>query len=192
MEIETSLINVNEALAQGQTLSKGMQVSLPMGLEATIYGFIPVEETLFNPAINMPPLGEVKIVSNRAVTYYNGHLYRYPVFRRVRKGDDEWHPLLHLYVPRFFNQGSDSVIKAYTRCFKEGVVESRIESLRGVGIEEGCAYYYPQENDLYFESSSNLSGIANGLAVITRRLSKETDELRYEIFNSDEVLVEKV
>lgn len=192
MEIETSLVNVNEALAQGQTLSRGMQVSLPLGLEAKIYGFIAVEETLFSPTVNMPPLGEVKIISNRAVAYYNGCLCRYPIFRSVHKCDDEWHPLFHLYIPRFFNQGREAVTRAYKRCFADGVVESIIESLRGVGIEEGCAYYYPQENDLYFESSSDLSGFANGLAVITRRLSKETDELRYEIFNSDEVLVEKV
>ena len=159
MEIETSLINVNEVLAQGQTLSRGMHVSLPMGLEATIYGFVPVEVSLFDFRIDMPPLGEAKVVSNRVVAAFNGGLRHFPVFNDVSKPVEERYPLSLLYIPRFLRNRLDS------------------ES---------------QENDLYFESSSKLSGIANGLAVITRRLSKETDELRYEIFNSDEVLVEKV
>ncbi len=193
MEIETSLINVNEALAQGQTLSKGMQVSLPMGLEATIYGFVPVEVSLFDFRIDMPPLGEAKVVSNRVVAAFNGGLRAFPVFNNVSKPVEESYPLSMLYIPRFLRNRLDgSLENAYLGVLRNGTAESKVKKLNGVDIENGCAYYFPQENDLYFESSSKLSGIANGLAVITRRLSKETDELRYEIFNSDEVLVEKV
>lgn len=194
MEIETSLINVNEALAQGQTLSKGMQVSLPMGLEATIYGFVPVEVSLFDFRIDMPPLGEAKVVSNRVVAAFNGGLRHFPVFNDVSKPVEERYPLSLLYIPRFLRNrlDSESLESAYLRVLMYGTPELKVKKLNGVDIEKGCAYYFPQENDLYFESSSKLSGIANGLAVITRRLSKETDELRYEIFNSDEVLVEKV
>ena len=42
--IETSLISLKDALAEGQTLKKGMQVVLPFQMEATIYGFISIEE----------------------------------------------------------------------------------------------------------------------------------------------------
>lgn len=193
MEIETSLINVNEALAQGQTLSRGMHVSLPMGLEATIYGFVPVEVSLFDFRIDMPPLGEAKVVSNRVVASFNGVLRAFPVFNNVSKPVEDSYPLSRLYIPRFLRNRLDgSLENAYLGVLRNGTAESKVKKLNGVDIENGCAYYSRQENDLYFESSSKLSGIANGLAVITRRLSKGTDELRYEIFNSDEVLVEKV
>ena len=65
--IETSLISLKDALAEGQTLKKGMQVVLPFQMEATIYGFISIEEDeedLFDLAIDMPPLGEAKVLSN--------------------------------------------------------------------------------------------------------------------------------
>lgn len=61
----------------------------------------------------------------------------------------------------------------------------------GVKIEDNVAYYYPQSNDMYFKSSSKLRGLSDGLAVIVRRISKISGDIKYEIYNPDEIQLEK-
>ena len=192
--IETSLISLKEALAEGQTLKKGMQVVLPTYMEATIYGFIAIEEDeedLFDLSIDMPPLGEAKVLSNRVITSINDKMYRFPIFSEARKATEIKYPLRFLYVPRLLNLPSQWEVKYYMSSLSDETPNPKVSRIDGVEIEDNIAYYYSKEDDLYFQSSSRLSGIGNGMVVITRRLSKCSDDIKYEIFNSNEVLIEK-
>ena len=73
-------------------------------------------------------------------------------------------------------------------------MESKVTSYGNVKIEgafgERQAFYYPRENDLYFQSSSKLRGMASSFAVITRRVSKVSDQVIYEVYNPEEVKIE--
>lgn len=193
--IETSLISLKEALEGGQTLKKGMQVELPTHMEATIYGFIVIEEDeedLFDLAIDMPPLGEAKVLSNRVITSINDKMYRFPIFSEVSKATEMKYPLRFLYVPRFLNLPSQWETKYYIKTLRNEQPHSLVSKIEGVHVEDNIAYYYSKEDDLYFQSSSRLSGIGNGMVVITRRLSKCSDDIKYEIFTPNEVLIEKL
>ena len=193
--IETSLISLKDALAEGQTLKKGMQVVLPFQMEATIYGFISIEEDeedLFDLAIDMPPLGEAKVLSNRVITSINDKMYRFPIFSEVSKATEMKYPLRFLYVPRFLNLPSQWEVKYYMSSLSDETPNPKVSRIDGVEIEDNIAYYYPKDNALYFQSSSRLSGIGNGMVVITRRLSKCSDDIKYEIFTPNEVLIEKL
>ena len=67
----------------------------------------------------------------------------------------------------------------------------KVSRLHGVKIEENTAYFYPSENDLYFESKSKFRALGSDFAVITRRVSKLTDNIKYEIFDSLSVKIEQ-
>ena len=99
MMIDTSLIRLNEAIKEGRTLKEGDNVILPIGLRAKIYGFIAANEVdnLFNSSIDMPPLGEGYILSNRAVFKFGEELYRFPIFTSVCKTSEEKYNLYRLY-----------------------------------------------------------------------------------------------
>lgn len=188
---ETSLISLEEAIEGGRTLSKGEKVSLPIGGDAEIYGFIAIENDVFSFAIDMPPLGEGKVLSNRVIFSLNNKLHRFPVFNSVCKAIEEKYELYLLYIPKFYNL-SEWGIKVYTQSMKNEVPNSNVSKIKGVRIEDKKAYYYPDNGDLYFQSTSKLRGIGNGVAVITRRLSKLSEDIKYEIFNPQEVMIEKI
>lgn len=191
MMIDTSLISLNEAIANGLTLSKGLKVSLPIGGDATIYGFIAMEDDIFSLAIDMPPLGEAKILSNRVLFGFNDQLHRFPIFSSVCKANEERYKLYLLYVSRFLNLPSQWKIKTYIQSMKHEEANPNVYKIDNVRIEDKTAYYYTKDDDLYFQSTSKLCGIGNGFAVITRRISNLSDDIKYEIFNPEEVKIEK-
>lgn len=192
MKIETSLINILDAIKNGRTLSKGLQVTIPVAGESTIYGFIAIENLFFsNPAINMPPLGEATVLSNRVVCVFDKIQYRFPIFYSVGQATEERYEINMLYVPRFLNE-HESKVRAYTQTMVSGVSNCNIIKIDGVKLENNIAYYFPKEDDLYFTSSSKLRGLSNGLAVIIRRVSMISGDVKYEIYNAEEVQIENI
>ena len=107
MIIETSLISLDKAVKEGQTLSKGLKVILPDGEAAEVYGFIAINDDVFSMAIDMPaiidmpPMGECQILSNRAFFYLENKIHRFPIFRSVAKANEEKYDLYLLYIPKF-------------------------------------------------------------------------------------------
>lgn len=183
--IETSLIRLDKAVLNGQTLSAGVNVILPEGKNAEIYGFIAIEDDLLSLEIDMPPLGECQVLSNRAIFTLDKHLYRFPIFKSVSKASEQKYKLYLLYVPKFFNSA------IYKESMRREKPNPKVVRIDGIRIEDEVAYYYCQNQDLYFESRSKLRGIGSEFAVVTRRISKHNDEIKYEIFDSHSVMMEK-
>lgn len=190
--IETSLTNIMDVINNGRTISKGHQVSLPIEGDATIYGFIAIENLIFSLAIDMPPLGEATVLSNRVIFAFDKKLHRFPIFNSVCKATEEKYGLHLLYIPRLLNLSNQSNIQAYEQSMAQEKPNPKVAKIDGVKIEDNVAYYYPQNNDIYFMSSSKLRGLSNGLAVIIRRISKISGDIKYEIYNSDDIQVEKL
>ena len=68
MMIETSTMNLFEAVANGKELTKGMEVKLPLfDYKAYIYGFVATQGRALDVDIDMPALGQAKVLSNRVV-----------------------------------------------------------------------------------------------------------------------------
>lgn len=189
--IDTSLIELEEAVQSGQILSAGMKVKLPIGEEAEIYGFIVIEDDLLSLAIDMPPLGECQVFSNRAIFYMDKQLYRFPIFKSVCKAREQKYGLHLLYVPKFINLPSKWDKDSYFESMSKEMPNPRVGKLEGIQIEENVAYYYSTGTDLYFESKSKLRAIGSGFVVITRRFSKPSENIKYEIFDSQSVMMER-
>ncbi|HJE38599.1 MAG: hypothetical protein C7K11_06365 [Candidatus Amulumruptor caecigallinarius] len=196
MMIETSTMNLFEAVANGKELTKGMEVKLPLfDYKAYIYGFVATQGRALDVDIDMPALGQAKVLSNRVV--YESRAF--PILTSVQKACEEKYNLYQLHVPHFLSsyyQDSKygSWRNAYWQAFTGESVESKVTSYGNVKIEgafgERQAFYYPRENDLYFQSSSKLRGMASSFAVITRRVSKVSDQVIYEVYNPEEVKIE--
>lgn len=188
--IETSLIKLNDAVNDGQKLSAGLKVILPIGEEAEIYGFIAIENDNISRNIDMPPLGECQVFSNRVLFYMDKELYRFPIFTSVGKPLQSRYELYMLYIPTYFHL-STSLSKFY----KDSLVKERpnpnVGRLDGVKIENNIAYYYPNESDLFFETRSKFRGIGTGFAIISRRVAKLSEDIKYEIFDSYSVMIER-
>lgn len=191
MMIKTTLIRLDEAIQEGQTLFVGTKVILPIGDEAELYGFIATEDNPLSSAIDMPPLGECLVFSNRVIFYIDKQLHRFPLFKSVSKTNDQRYRLHLLYVPRFLSSSSEWVRKYYIESMRSEKSHPKVNILEGIGIEENVAYYYAKDCDLYFESKSKLRAIGTGFAVITRRLSKISDNMKYEIFDSHSIMIER-
>ncbi len=191
MMIESSLINIVEAINNGRTISKGQQVILPIQGDATIYGFLAIENLIFSRAIDMPPLGEATVLSNRVIFTFDKKLYRFPIFNSVCKATEEKYGLHFLYIPRLLNLSNQWNKQAYEQSMVQEKPNPKAARIDGVKIEDNVAYYYPQSNDMYFKSSSKLRGLSDGLAVIVRRISKISGDIKYEIYNPDEIQLEK-
>lgn len=189
--IETSLIRLDEAIQSGLKLYEGKKVVLPSGEEADIYGFIAIEDSMLIPCIDMPPLGECQVFSNRVMFFMNKELCRFPIFSKVCKVSEERYDLYMLYVLRFITLLSGWDKKAYLYYMRDRHIIQNLSKLNGVQIEDNNAYYLSNENDLYFESRSNLRAIGSGVAVVTRRISKKTDDIKYEIFDAHSLRMEK-
>lgn len=192
MMIETSTINLFEAVANGKELTKGMEVKLPLfDYKAYIYGFVPTQGRALDVEIDTPVLGQAKVLSNRIV--YESRAF--PIFTSVQKALEEKYNLYQLYVPHFLSDSKyASWRKAYWQAFTGDSVDSKVASYGNVEIDgtlgERQAFYHPRENDLYFQSPSKLRGIASSFVVITRRISKVTDQVIYETYNPEEVKIE--
>lgn len=187
--IESSLIRLDEAINNRQKLSAGSQVRLPIGEEAEIYGFIPTVYGMFSSEIDMPPLGECQVYSNRVIFYLDKQLHTFPIFYSVCKACEEKYEVYLLYNKRFLNSKVDKKFYEYIMCRESAhPLISKIEEIR---IEDSIAYYYPNEHDLYFESRSKLRAIGSGFAVVTRRVSKLSENIKYEIFDSHSVMIER-
>lgn len=189
--IETSLISLDEAIQEGQTLSAGMKVILPIKDEAEIYGFIATEDNILSPNIDMPPLGDCLILSNRVISYLNKQQYSFPIFKSLCKAREQKYKLYLLYVPKFFKLSPVWHITLYKDAMSKEINHPRLDRIEGIKIEENVAYYYTNEQDLYFESKSKLRAIGSGFAVVTRRISRPSENIKYEIFDSHSVMIDQ-
>ncbi len=199
MMIETSTMNLFEAVANGKELTKGMEVKLPtVEYTAHIYGFVAVPEQELDvdklPLRDMPALGQANVLSNRVVSIICNQFCRFPIFTSVQKACEDRYNLYLLYVPHFLSSEYQGRRNAYKQTYTGESVESKVASFTEVKLEgtlqERQAFYYPRENDLYFQSSSKLRGMASSFVVITRRISKVTDQVIYEVYNPEEVKIE--
>lgn len=189
--IETSLIKLNEAVNAGKKLSAGNKVLLPTGDEAEIYGFIAIDDDILSLYIDTPPLGECQVFSNRVIFYLEKQLHRFPVFKSVCKASEERYGVYLLYVPKLFHLSSEWYRKYYIQSMPKEIPHPQVEKIDGIRIEENVAYYFPEESDLYFESNSKLKGIGSGFVVVILRISPLTGDIKYEIFDSHSVMVER-
>lgn len=189
--IDTSLIRLDEAIEIGQKLSSESKVLLPIGEEADIYGFIATDNSLTNPSIDMPPLGECHVLSNRIISTFDKQQYLFPIFRSVGKAIAERYPIYLLHIPRFINLSSEWDRKAYLYSMSREIPNPKVARIDGIKLDEKVAYYYPKEDDLFFESRSKLRAIGSEFVVVTRRISKLSDNIKYEIFDSHSVMIER-
>ncbi len=105
--IESSLIRLDEAINNGQKLSAGSKVRLPIGEEAEIYGFISTVYSMFSTEIDMPPLGECQVYSNRVIFYLDKQLHTFPIFNSVCKASEEKYEVYLLYNQKFLDSKWD-------------------------------------------------------------------------------------
>lgn len=190
MELETSLIDLQTAIRDGYILSKGMSVRLPINVEASIYGFLAIDDDVFSYEIDMPPLGCANVLANRVVFAMGEKLYRFPIFSNLSKTSKEPYNLYLLYVPKFMFSPYHSHVQAYKYSMKNDKPSANVAKLEGIRIENGSAFYLPKEDDLMFRSSSMLTGIANDFAVVVRRITKDRGHVIYEIYDKHEVRIE--
>ncbi|MBD5422725.1 MAG: hypothetical protein HDR49_06835 [Bacteroides sp.] len=197
--VEKSLVSIKDVLTPGRLLSKGLIVVLPTGYEAEIYGFIAIEDNVAeiididksgNTSIDMPPLGEAIVLSNRVIFSMNEKVLKYPIFNIACKATENRYNLKYLYIPKFLRLSGNKSM-AYRQSMKKDVPDSNVGKIENVEIDDNRAYYYTSDSDILFKSDSMLRGISNDFAVITRRLSSKTDDIKYEIFSSNEILIEK-
>lgn len=189
--VETSLISLYDAIQEGIKLSAGSKVVLPSGDEAEIYGFIAIDENPFSTNIDMPPLGECKVFSNRVIFLMDKQLHRFPIFQSVSQVSDERYGMYLLYIPKYLNLSTEWERKYYLESMCRDKPHPKVTRIDGIQVEENVAYYLPKEYDLYFESRSKLRGIGSGFLIIIRRVSKLSDEIRYEVFDSHSVRMER-
>lgn len=118
-------------------------------------------------------------------------LHRFPVFKSVCKASEERYGVYLLYVPKLFHLTSEWYRKYYIQSMHKEIPHPQVDKIDGIRIEEKVAYYFPEESDLYFESNSKLKGIGSGFVVVIRRISPLTGDIKYEIFDSHSVMVER-
>lgn len=188
--IETSLISLDDAIQEGIKLSAGSKVILPSGDEAEIYGFIAINENPLSDSIDMPPLGECKVFSNRVIFFMDKQLHRFPIFQSVSKVSEERYGIYLLYVPKFLKLSTEER-KYYMESMCRDKPHPKVSRIDGIQVEENVAYYHPKEHDLYFDSRSKLRGIGSGFVIIIRRVSILSDEIKYEVFDSHSVRMER-
>lgn len=71
------------------------------------------------------------------------------------------------------------------------VPDPRVSRVEDIQIENNVAYYYANKYDLFFESDSRFRAIGLGFVVITRRYSKLSGNIKYEIFDSHSVKIKR-
>lgn len=188
------MANILEALRQGQTVGAGTQVKLPIEGNAVIYGFVPyyfddIDSCFgYEGTVTCPPIGPANVIGDRIIFPLEGKFFRAPIFESISPADDRY-PVYLLYVPRFLNLSSKYKISGYKKAFKN-------ERPKLVGYDkypddirilDKMPYYFPLKGEYVFSSASKLRGIGNSFVVITRRLSKETGTVVYEVYNPKDV-----
>lgn len=195
MMIETSLITLDKAVKDGRTLSKDLKVILPGGEDAYVYGFIAINDDVLSMVIDMPAIidmplmGECQILSNRAFFYLENKIHRFPIFRSVAKANEEKYNLYLLYMPKFMALTKYD-LDYYLYSMRNENPNPRVARINGVRMEDKRAYYYVNNDELFFKSGSKLNGIGNDFAVITRRIAKISEDIKYEIYESSGVRTE--
>ena len=189
--VETSLISLDDAIQDGIKLSAGSKIILPSGDKAEIYGFIAINENPLSVNIDMPPLGECKVFSNRVIFFMDKQLHRFPIFQNVSQASEERYGIYLLYVPKFLQVSNEWERKYYMESMCRDKPHPKVSKIEGIQVEENVAYYNPKEHDLYFDSRSKLRGIGSGFVIIVRRISKLSDEIKYEVFDSHSVRMER-
>lgn len=191
MKIETSLIKLDEAVKEGQRLSAGSKVLLSTGDEAEIYGFIAIDDNILGVHIDMPPLGGCQVFSNRVIFYFDKQLYRFPIFQSVCIPSEERYGLYLLYISKFLHLPNGYATKYYLESMCNNRPHPKVSTIEGIQVQENIACYYPNKDDLYFESRSKLRAIGTGFLIITRRISKLSGDIKYEVFDSHSVMTER-
>lgn len=191
MTIKTSLISLKDAVQQGQTLFDSLKVILPTGDEAEIYGFIASEDNPLSNAVSMAPLGESLVLSNRVIFTFDKVLYNFPIFTSVCRTNKDKYNLHLLFIPKFFTDLTEPQRSYYIESMKKEEPHYHVSRIPKVSTHDKVAYYEPNNNDLYFKSRSKLKGIGTEFEVITRRVSKHTDTIKYEIFDSYSVMIDQ-
>lgn len=182
---------VIEDLMAGKELKRGAIVKLPIGKEATIYGFVAYHERLDDfpkdvKGINCPALGPAHVIGNRIVSALDGKLYRFPIFISVTKATKNKYPVFGLYNPELLLEAVyPSRATSYRRSMQSKTPDQFVYKNDGVKIEDNEAFYYPKEDELFFESSTSLKGIANAFVVITRRIAPDNEQVVYEVYSPD-------
>lgn len=185
--------NIVESLNNGNKIDAEycVKIKLPVEGKAEIFGFVTFHDDIFSNvgtegAPTCPPLGQANVIGDRIIFPIDNKIYRAPIFSCVSKPEIKY-PIYLLYVPRLLNQTYDSHIKAYVQSFKNERPSPYIAKVDGVRIEDKQPFYFPKEDEYIFSSKSKLRGIGNSFVVITRRISKETGALIYEVYNPKDV-----
>lgn len=178
--------SISQLVRDGNIISKGKKVRLPMFPEATIYGFLAILEDYMAMTIDMPPMGTANVLSNRAIFNFGGSLHRFPIFTSVGICDEEKYNIYGLFLPKLYDHRYYDVYRIYSRCEKAN--DPKIVKINNIKIIDKKAFYYPIENELIFKSKSKFKAIASAFAVVTVRKSDKTDQLVYELYNPDDVI----
>jgi len=191
------MANIFETLKQGQTVEVGTRIKLPIEGKAVIYGFVPFHcddiddiDSYFgyDETIICPPIGPANVIGDRIIFPIDGKFFRAPIFESLSSKEEEY-PVYLLYVPRFLSLSSKCKISGYKKAFK-----SERPKLIGydkypddIRVIDNMPFYSPLNGEYIFSSASKLRGIGNSFVVITRRLSKETGTVVYEVYNPKDV-----
>ena len=171
---------------QGQKVSKYTPVKLPTG-EAHIFGFVAYHDNVFSDNVSCPPLGKAYVVCNRIVFSMENKLYRFPIFSSIEKNTKESYPVYLLYVPRLMDLPYQSHVTAYVDSMKNEKPNSYVWKVDSIRLIEGKAYYFPQEDEFYFDSTSQFKGIGDAFEVIITRKSPVDGSLIYEVYDPKEI-----
>lgn len=184
--------NLYDICLQGSKISKFTSVKLPAG-EAQIYGFIAYHDNIFSDNVSCPPLGKAYVVGNRIVFNMENKLYRFPIFSSIEKNTQESYPVYLLYVPRLMDLPYQSHVAAYVSSMKnEKPIPYYIWKVDSIRSIEGKPYYFPKEDEFYFDSTSQFKGIGNAFEVIIRRTSPVDGSLVYEVYDPKDIeIIEK-
>lgn len=169
------------------TIQINSTVKLPIGKDATVYGFLACNDFLFSNTLDSPPLGIAHVIRNRIFCFLGDKTYRFPIFASISKPRDEKYPVYLLYVPRLLDLEYKSYVDAYRLTMKNERPHVWVQKVDGISVTDGVAYYYPKEDEYLFESQSKLKGIGNAFLVITRRVAPEHGGTIYEIFEPSEI-----
>ena len=185
--------SIIEALKQSKSINSRSRIKLPVDGIAEIYGFVPYHEDTFSSlgletTPTCPPLGGANVIGNRIIFALDGKIYRVPLFETLSIAEEKY-PIYLLYVPRLLNLSAESRIKTYLSSFKNEKASPFIHQVDGIRIVDNHPFYFPNEDEYLFTSSSKLKGIGNAFAVITRRRSKENGMLLYEVYDPRDIEV---
>ena len=80
-----------------------------------------------------------------------------------------------------------SRVTAYVDSMKNEKPNSYVWKVDSIRLIEGKAYYFPQEDEFYFDSTSHFKGIGDAFEVIITRKSPVDGSLIYEVYDPKEI-----